>query len=222
VLNHPRLWWPRGYGEQALYDLALVFESDGAQSDETTVHFGVRQVTTHLHERNGSHGRQVLINGQKVLCRGGYVQQELLFDWDARRIETEIRYYAEANLNLIYFEEIPNPPDTLLEACDRLGVMFGQCFYSNGWQRPDLPQPKEVDTALLLRCTVDDSGQRLFDDADLPALKQKSALAIGRVIEAAMSLNAMGPRAVEDAAKNSPGGTTADSSSASPANSVAP
>jgi hypothetical protein len=75
---------------------------------------------------------------------------------------------------------------------------------------------------MLLRCTVDDAGQRLFDDADLPALKQKSAQAIARVIEAAMVLNAMASGAVEDAAKNSPGGTTADSSSASPANSAAP
>ena len=90
--------------------------------------FGVRQVTTKMHEHNGSHGRQVLINGQKIFCRGGYVQPEILFDWDAERIETEIRYYAEANLNLIYFEDIPNPPESLLEACDRHGVDVWKVF----------------------------------------------------------------------------------------------
>ena len=56
--------------------------------------------------------------------------------------------------------------------------------------------------AMLLRCTVDEAGQRLFDDADLPALKQKSAVAISRVVDAALALNAMGAGAVEDAAKN--------------------
>ena len=56
--------------------------------------------------------------------------------------------------------------------------------------------------AMLLRCTVDDAGQRLFDDADLPALKQKSAVAIARVVDAALALNAMASGAVEDAAKN--------------------
>jgi hypothetical protein len=155
VIHNPRLWWPRGYGEQPLYDLRLAFESGGATSDDKKVSFGVRQVTTRMHEHNGSHGRRVLINGRKIFCRGGYVQPEILFDWDADRIETEIRYYAEANLNLIYFEDIPNPPESLLDACDRLGVMLGQCFYSNGWQRPDLTTSREVDTNLLLRCTVD-------------------------------------------------------------------
>lgn len=153
VMQNPRLWWPRGYGEQPLYDLTLAFESGGAKSDEKRVSFGVRQVTTKIHEHNGSHGRQVLINGQKVFCRGGFIQPEITFDWDAKRFETEIRYYAEANLNLIYFEDIPNPPDSLLETCDRLGVMFGQCFYANGWPQPGTSRPDDLD--LLMRCTVD-------------------------------------------------------------------
>ena len=41
----------------------------------------------------------------------GYIQPELLLDWDARRHAKEIRYYADENVNLIYFEDIPNPPD---------------------------------------------------------------------------------------------------------------
>ena len=76
----------------------------------------MREVGYEMHELDGWHGRRVLVNGQKIFCRGGYIQPELLFDWDARRMETEIRYYAEANLNLIYFEDIPNPPDAFLDA----------------------------------------------------------------------------------------------------------
>lgn len=153
VIKNPRLWWPHGYGEQALYRLELVFEVAGKPSDAKTAQFGVRQGGSEIIERNGWHGRRVLINGQKIFCRGGYVQPEVMFDWDSRRIETEMRYLAEANLNLIYFEDIPNPPEALLEACDRLGILFGQCFYACGWPRPGTDHPQDLD--LLQRCTVD-------------------------------------------------------------------
>ena len=149
VMQNPRLWWPVNYGEQYLYELTLRFEAGGTVSDEEHVRFGVRKVTTEMHEINGWHGRRVLVNGQKVFCRGGYIQPELLFDWDARRMETEIRCYAVANLNLIYFEDIPNPPPVFLELCDRYGVLFGNCFYSCYWRQP------VDDFALLERCTID-------------------------------------------------------------------
>jgi exo-1,4-beta-D-glucosaminidase len=175
VMQNPRLWWPVNHGEQHLYELKLEFEvrSPGfsrseavsAQphgkppkggtpnlSAERTVRFGVRQITWEMHKLDGWHGRRVMVNGRKIFCRGGYIQPELLLDWDARRIENEIRYFADENTNLIYFEDIPNPPDAFLEACDRHGVMFGNCFYACSWMdRPGRPE----DLGLLERCTVD-------------------------------------------------------------------
>ena len=153
VIQNPQLWWPHGYGEQALYQLELVFEAAGQLSDKQAAQFGVRQASSEILERNGWHGRRMLINGQKIFCRGGYVQPEVTFDWDDQRIATEMSYLAEANLNLIYFEDIPNPPEALLEACDRLGIMFGQCFYACGWPRPGTDHPRDLE--LLQRCTVD-------------------------------------------------------------------
>jgi len=153
VMRDPKLWWPNNYGPQNLYRLALSFDADGTLSDREQVTFGVREVTRTLHERDGWHGTQLLVNGQKVFCRGGYIQPEILFDWDARRMEAEIRYYAGANLNLIYFEDIPNPPDEFLALCDRYGILFGNCFYSCYWARPGTDHPQDVD--LLSRCTVD-------------------------------------------------------------------
>jgi exo-1,4-beta-D-glucosaminidase len=175
VMQNPRLWWPVNHGEQHLYDLKLEFEvrspgfsrSEAASvkpnskppkggtpnlSTERTVTFGVRQITWEMRKLDGWHGRRVMVNGRKIFCRGGYIQPELLLDWDARRIENEIRYFADENTNLIYFEDIPNPPDAFLEACDRHGVMFGNCFYACSWMdRPGRPE----DLGLLERCTVD-------------------------------------------------------------------
>ena len=152
-MHNPQLWWPHGYGQQALYNLAIGFDVEGVQSDEKRVTFGVRQITSEMHRHGDSYGRRLLVNGQKVFCRGGYIQPEILFDWDAKRMETEIRYFAEANLNIVYFEDIPNPPDAFLDICDRYGLMFGNCFYGCYWMKPGSDHP--LDMELLARGTVD-------------------------------------------------------------------
>jgi len=45
---NPRLWWPNGYGEQALYQLALEVLADGQLSDTRTDRFGIREVSYDL------------------------------------------------------------------------------------------------------------------------------------------------------------------------------
>ena len=47
-LNHPRLWWPNGYGDPNLYHLHLSLSSSGAVSDQRSLTFGVREVTYEL------------------------------------------------------------------------------------------------------------------------------------------------------------------------------
>ncbi|HUT94868.1 MAG TPA: glycoside hydrolase family 2 protein [Thermoguttaceae bacterium] len=152
-IQDPRLWWPRNYGPQNLYHLVLRFEAAGQVADQQRIAFGIRQVTRELHKLDGAHGLRVHVNGQKVFCRGGYIQPELLFDWDAKRIEAEIRYLAEANINIVYFEDIPNPPDVFLDLCDKYGLMFGNCFYGCYWMLPGSNRP--LDTELLARGTID-------------------------------------------------------------------
>lgn len=153
VIQQPRLWWPRNYGPQNLYHLSLRFETAGQCSDREQVAFGIRQITKEMHVLDGSHGLRLHVNGQKVFCRGGYIQPEVLFDWDAKRIEAEIRYLAEANINIVYFEDIPNPPDEFLDLCDRYGLMFGNCFYGCYWMQPGSQYPLDLD--LLARGTID-------------------------------------------------------------------
>ncbi len=153
VMRNPKLWWPNGYGAQQQYDLKLQFVADGSVSHGQTVRFGVRQITSEMHERNGHYGRRIQINGQKVFARGGYIQPDALMDWTPKRIDTEIRYYAQANLNLIYFEDVANPPDFLFDACDHYGVMIGQCFYGCSWMTTGSKYPGDV--PLVVQCSRD-------------------------------------------------------------------
>ncbi len=153
VMQNPKLWWPNGYGARPQYDLELQFVAGANVSQAQTVRFGVRQITTEMHEKSGHYGRRILVNGQKIFARGGYIQPDALWDWTPERIDAEIRYYAQANLNLIYFEDIANPPDYLFDACDRQGVMIGQCFYGCSWMQTGSKYPSDV--PLVVKCTRD-------------------------------------------------------------------
>jgi len=47
-LDHPRLWWPNGYGKPELYHLKLTLASSKGESDRREITFGIREVTYEL------------------------------------------------------------------------------------------------------------------------------------------------------------------------------
>jgi hypothetical protein len=48
TVQHPRLWWPNGYGSQELYQAKLTFSEGGKDSDVKSVRFGIREITYEL------------------------------------------------------------------------------------------------------------------------------------------------------------------------------
>lgn len=56
---------------------------------------------------------------------------------------------------------------------------------------------------LAVLCVCDESGKRLFADADATALGRKSAAALDRITDVALRLNGMTEESVEDAEGNS-------------------
>ncbi len=60
TVDHPRLWWPNGYGKQELYTLKLSFIDSGTESDTKEVRFGIREITYELSLLDGAgHLRRV-------------------------------------------------------------------------------------------------------------------------------------------------------------------
>ncbi|MGC8654755.1 MAG: glycoside hydrolase family 2 protein, partial [Candidatus Kryptoniota bacterium] len=129
VIKNPHLWWPIGYGEQYLHDLRLIFENDNKVSAVKNVTFGIREVTSSLHELNGDYGRVFYVNGQKIFCKGGWIQPDMLLDNSKKNLYDQIRLIANANLNLISSEDMPSPSDDLMDACDKYGIMWWEVFY---------------------------------------------------------------------------------------------
>jgi len=158
IIDNPRLWWPWGYGEQNLQELTLEFTVDGQDgqiSDSENVVFGIREITKELYELDGEYGLRVHVNGQKIFCRGGYLQTDTLLDRDMmsrERFEKEIRYLREANLNTFSMEDIPNLPHAFFDLCDEYGMMYWNDFYQCHWLNQE-GCPEDAD--LLEKCGID-------------------------------------------------------------------
>ena len=95
----PALWWPVGYGEQALYELRVAVEAGGSKSHETSTTFGFRLLESVINPKTKS--RQFAVNGVPIFVRGGnYIVPDLALRC-AHRIGQEVRMHAEMGLNMI-------------------------------------------------------------------------------------------------------------------------
>ena len=73
---------------------------------------------------------------------------------------------------------------------------------------------------VVVYSVCDKDGQRLFTEADIPALNRKSSLAIDRIFRAAQDLSMLTEESVEAAKRNFPTGQNASSGSPSPSRSA--
>lgn len=64
------------------------------------------------------------------------------------------------------------------------------------------PTAKNVRAGLVARCLVNEAGERLFTDAEIPLLGKKSAKALDRLYDVARRLNGLTEAEAEAIAKN--------------------
>ncbi|MDP4224377.1 MAG: glycoside hydrolase family 2 TIM barrel-domain containing protein [Bacteroidota bacterium] len=155
-IKNPYLWWPNGYGKQYLHNLKLTFEADGRISDAKNTLFGIREISSTLKELEGDFGRIFMVNGQKIFCRGGWIQPDMMLDMSPKRMYAEGRLMAEANVNMIACEDMPSPPDHLMEVYDKYGLLIWETFYQCYTSYPGTPtMANPIDTKLSLRNSYD-------------------------------------------------------------------
>ncbi len=91
-VDNPKLWWPNGYGEQALHDLHVAVGAGGRPSDTKTVRFGIREVSYDL-SLFDSAGRLRRVNVQTT---DGGLKSEKLIDVSHFGIKESPRGFAES------------------------------------------------------------------------------------------------------------------------------
>ena len=82
-IHNPKPWWPRQMGEPHLERLILSFSVKGQTTDEQSVDFGFREITSEL----TATGRRLFrVNGKSILIRGAGWSQDMLLRSDDKRL----------------------------------------------------------------------------------------------------------------------------------------
>lgn len=128
-------WWPRGYGEPALYDAEVQLVSEtGKILSEHSSRIGIR--TTELDLKDINHmpddpGRFCfIVNGERLFVKGtNWVPIDALHSRDASLLEDAVNLMVEMNCNMVrcwggnVYED-----SRFFELCDENGIMVWQDF----------------------------------------------------------------------------------------------
>lgn len=133
IIEHPKLWWPNGYGSPNLYTIRLEFKDSYGTSDDTTFHFGIRTVSSQAVNVNGFWRRDFYVNGRKIHLDGGAWVPDMMLNRDSTRYDYEIRLNRNANINLLrIWGGGVTPPDVFFDLADKYGMLVWSDFWITG------------------------------------------------------------------------------------------
>lgn len=129
----PQLWWPRGHGEQPLYDLAvdLLDDGEGATLDTWRGRIGLRTIV--LDQTPDAEGLafRFIVNGRPIFAKGANWIPAHSFISSVARADYEelLGAAADAHMNMIrvwgggVYEH-----EDFYDVCDELGLLVWQDF----------------------------------------------------------------------------------------------
>jgi len=120
-INNPRPWWPHTIGKPYLYHLAMKVKVDGDISDKENVQFGIREVDDFI---NHDGHRGYMVNGKKILIRGGGWVDDLFLREDEKNLRAQMQYVKDMNLNCIRLEGFWGSSSKLYDLADQYGILI--------------------------------------------------------------------------------------------------
>lgn len=143
VFNHPKLWWPNGYGNQPLYKLNLEYETGNTVSDRKEITFGIRKYTYNYDNNN----LKIYVNGYPVIVRGGnWGMAESMLRCDKEGYDIRVKLHKDMNLNMIRNWIGMVGDDEFYDACDKYGIMIWDDF----WLANPVDGPHPKDEAMFM------------------------------------------------------------------------
>ncbi|MCD6505591.1 hypothetical protein J7M22_03095 [Candidatus Poribacteria bacterium] len=132
-LENPKLWYPNGYGGQAMYRARVKIERDGEEIDRRDVRFGIRQIKGVPNEGAPPDALPYTleVNGRRVFIKGwNWTPLDHLYGNMTRaRYERLLRLAKEANVNLLrVWGGGLIESEHFYELCDEMGIMIWQEF----------------------------------------------------------------------------------------------
>lgn len=125
------LWWPRGYGEQPLYDLKVALLEGGEQIGDWSSRIGFRTIRVELEPDAEGTSFRFVVNGVPLWIRGAnwIPDDAFVTRVDRDRLSRRLDQAEFANMNLLriwgggYYES-----DDFYELCDERGILVWQDF----------------------------------------------------------------------------------------------
>jgi beta-mannosidase len=143
-MDHPRLWWPNGYGPQNLYQLTLRFELAGRISDLDTTQFGIRKIDYQVPD---SENLTLSVNGVRIMVRGGdWGLDEALKRIPRSRLDAQFHLHALAHMNMIRNWVGQSTSPDFYDLADRYGMLLWDEFFQPN--PSDGPNPTDISTYL--------------------------------------------------------------------------
>ncbi len=129
TVQHPKLWWPNGYGEPPLYELAVSVDLNGGQIQCVTKTIGLRTLTVSQEADAWGNEFAFFVNGVKIFTKGAnYIPEDAVYPWiDEKRIDYLLQCCVRAHFNCVrvwgggYY-----PSDAFYDLCDRYGLIVWQ------------------------------------------------------------------------------------------------
>jgi hypothetical protein len=137
-INDPQLWWPRGYGKQALYkvEINLLRQGSGEVLDTCTKKIGFRELKTDINFNLWVNGRKIRLWGANLSPPDGKTHR-----WNRERMKKILDLFEMANMNTLRVWGEGEPfDDELYHECDVRGILVWQEFYGSYGMLPDWPE----------------------------------------------------------------------------------
>lgn len=124
-VENPKLWWPNGYGEHPLYELAAT----AGNGQEVRKTIGLRTLTVSQEKDQWGKGFAFMVNGMKIFAMGGnYIPEDAVYPWiQKEQMDYLLNSCVRANYNCVrvwgggYY-----PSDTFYDLCDQYGLIVWQ------------------------------------------------------------------------------------------------
>ncbi|MHB8624723.1 MAG: beta-mannosidase [Aggregatilineales bacterium] len=156
-LDQPHLWWPNGYGEQALYSVNIrILDAAGNEADSRQVTFGIRQLDFVPNEGAPADARPytLVVNGQKMYINGwNWVPKDVMYGLPQPeklgRLLT-LAQHAHVNLLRVWGGGLIET-EAFYALCDRLGILVWQEFILSSSGIENLPPDDPAYIEMILR-----------------------------------------------------------------------
>jgi beta-mannosidase len=159
TIGDPKLWFPNGHGEQALYTVSIRLKEGNKILDKREYHTGIRQLRYMQNENSPQDALPytVVINGKKVYIKGFNMTplDHLYGTVTPEHYEFLIKKIKRANGNMVrvwgggIIEK-----GIFYELCDRHGIMVWQEFIQSSSGIDNIPSKRPELLALLKETAV--------------------------------------------------------------------